>query len=52
MKQVSEPNIRWMISIMRSMANTQPVSPFHQAAANDMEAMLEELLKLREKSTT
>ena len=47
MKQVSESNIRWMIAIMKSMANTHPVSPFHQAAAHDMQEMLDELLELR-----
>lgn len=50
MKQVSESNIRWMIAIMKSMANKEPVSPFHQAAANDMEAMLEELLEYRKQN--
>ena len=47
MKQASESNIRWMIAIMKSMANTHPVSPFHQAAAHDMQEMLDELLELR-----
>ena len=48
MKQVSESNIKWMIAIMKSMANTHPVSPFHQAAAHDMQEMLDELLAYRQ----
>lgn len=47
MKKVSESNIRWMIAIMKSMANTHPISPFHQAAAHDMQEMLDELLAYR-----
>jgi len=50
MKKVSESNIRWMIAIMKSMANTNPISPFHQAAAHDMEEMLDELLELRKQN--
>lgn len=48
MKQVSESNIKWMIAIMKSMANTHPVSPFHQAAAHDVQEMLDELLAYRQ----
>jgi hypothetical protein len=32
---------------MRSIASQKPISPFHLAAADDMEKMLEELLELR-----
>ena len=48
MKKVSESNIKWMIAVMKSMANTHPVSPFHQAAAHDIQEMLDELLAYRQ----
>ena len=48
-KKVSERNIRLVIGMMRSIAGHKPISPFHLAAADDMEAMLKELLALRKK---
>ena len=47
MRKVSEETIRHWITGMRSIANQKPISPFHLAAADDMEKMLEELLALR-----
>ena len=49
MRKVSEETIRHWITGMRSIANQKPISPFHLAAADDMEKMLEELLELRKK---
>lgn len=49
MKKVSERNMRLVIAMMRSIASHKPISPFHLAAADDMEAMLKELLTLRKK---
>ncbi len=46
-RKVSEQSIRHWITGMRSIANQKPISPFHLAAADDMEKMLEELLELR-----
>lgn len=48
-RRVSEDTIRTDISMMRSIASKIPISPFHLAAADDMEKMLEELLELRKK---
>jgi hypothetical protein len=49
MKKVTERSIRLTIGMMRSIASHKPISPFHLAAADDMEAMLKELLELRKK---
>jgi hypothetical protein len=46
-RKVSEHAIRTTISMMRSLASNLPISPFHLAAADEMEKMLEELLELR-----
>jgi len=48
-RKVSEHTIRTTISMMRSIANNRPISPFHLAAADEMEKMLEELLEFRKK---
>ena len=48
-RKVSENAIRLTISMMRSIAKHVPISPFHLAAADEMEKMLEELLELRKK---
>lgn len=48
-RKVSEHAIRTTISMMRSIASNIPISPFHLAAADEMEKMLEELLELRKK---
>lgn len=47
MKRVSEGAARRSIALMRSIANTRPISPFHLAVADEMEALLNELVKLR-----
>ena len=49
-RKVSENAIRLTISMMRSIASNIPISPFHLAAADEMEKMLEELLELRKKA--
>ena len=49
MRKVSEETARHWITGMRSIAKQIPISPFHLAAADDMERMLEELLMLRKK---
>jgi hypothetical protein len=46
-RKVSEHTIRTTIGMMRSLASNLPISPFHLAAADDMEKMLKELLELR-----
>lgn len=46
-RKVSEHTIRITIGMMRSLASNLPISPFHLAAADDMEKMLKELLGLR-----
>ena len=48
-RKVSEHAVRTTISMMRSLASNIPISPFHLAAADEMERMLEELLELRKK---
>ncbi len=49
-RKVSEETIRHWITGMRSIASEIPISPFHLAAADDMEKMLEELLELRKQT--
>ena len=44
---VSERSIRTTIGMMRTLANNIPVSPFHLHAADQMERMLDELIRLR-----
>jgi hypothetical protein len=44
---VSEHSIRVTIGMMRTLANNIPISPFHLHAADQMERMLDELLRLR-----
>ena len=46
---VSERSVRVTIGMMRSLASNIPISPFHLAAADQMERMLEELINLRKK---
>lgn len=46
---VSERSIRTTIGMMRTLASNIPISPFHLAAADQMERMLDELLRLRKK---
>jgi len=49
-KKVGEENARHMINMMRSLASNLPISPFHLAAADDMESLLNEVLMYRVKS--
>lgn len=47
--KVGEENTRHMINMMRSLASNLPISPFHLAAADDMESLLNEVLLYRKK---
>jgi hypothetical protein len=53
-KKLSEDTARVTIGTMRSIASHIPVSPFHMMAADEMESLLEEVLKYRKekKSST
>ena len=44
---MSETTARTTIAMMRSIASHVPISPFHLAAADEMEILLEEVLKYR-----
>lgn len=46
-KKVGEEAARHWINGMRSLASNIPISPFHLAAADDMESLLEEVLMYR-----
>jgi hypothetical protein len=46
-RPLSETTARTTIGMMRSMANHKPISPFHLMAADEMEQLLEEVLKYR-----
>jgi len=48
-QHVSERSVRVTIGMMRTLANKIPISPFHLHAADQMERMLDELLRLRNK---
>jgi len=48
-KKVGEEAARHWINGMRSIASNVPISPFHLAAADDMESLLEEVLLHRKK---
>jgi hypothetical protein len=48
-QKVSERSARVTIGMMRSFARNIPISPFHLHAADQMERMLDELLRLRKK---
>lgn len=48
-KKVGEENTRHMINMMRSLASNLPISPFHLAAADDMESLLNEVLLYRKR---
>jgi hypothetical protein len=52
MRQLSETTVRNTIAMMRSIASHVPISPFHLAAADEMEALLEEVLKYRKEKNT
>ena len=47
MKKLSETTARTTIGMMRSIASHVPISPFHLAAADDMESLLNEVLEYR-----
>jgi hypothetical protein len=47
MKPLSETTARTTIGMMRSIASHVPISPFHLAAADDMESLLNEVLEYR-----
>ena len=47
MRKLSESTARQTIGMMRSIASHKPISPFHLAAADDMEQLLEEVLEYR-----
>jgi hypothetical protein len=49
MAKLSERRVKVTIGIMRSMAGHIPISPFHLNAADEMEQLLEEVLKYRKK---
>ena len=48
-QHVSERSVRVTIGMMRTLARNIPISPFHLHAADQMERMLDELLRLRKK---
>lgn len=45
--RIGEETARHMIKGMRSIASNLPISPFHLAAADDMESLLNEVLEYR-----
>jgi hypothetical protein len=49
-QEVSERSIRTTIGMMRTLASNIPISPFHLHAADQMERMLDELLRLRKRN--
>ncbi len=49
-QKVSERSVRVTIGMMRTLARNIPISPFHLHAADQMERMLDELLRLRKKT--
>ena len=51
-KKLSESTARTTIAMMRSMARSIPISPFHNMASDQMESLLEEVLKHRNKKAT
>ena len=48
-RPIAEHTIRHTIRMMRGIARAIPISPFHLYAADQMERMLEELIRLRKK---
>ena len=47
MAKLSETTARQTIAMMRSIASHKPITPFHLMAADQMEKLLEEVLKYR-----
>jgi hypothetical protein len=50
MKPLSERTARLTIGMMRSMAGQLPFSPFHLNAADEMERLLNEVIKYRKQN--
>jgi hypothetical protein len=46
-RPLSETTARQTIAMMRSIASHKPITPFHLMAADEMEQLLEEVLKYR-----
>jgi hypothetical protein len=49
MAKLSERTARTTIAMMRSIASHKPITPFHLMAADQMESLLEEVVKYRKK---
>jgi hypothetical protein len=49
MRKLSETTARTTIAMMRSIASHKPITPFHLMAADQMESLLEEVVKYRKK---
>jgi len=47
MRPLSETTVRQTIDMMRSIASHKPITPFHLMAADQMEQLLNEVLKYR-----
>ena len=47
MRPLSETTARQTINMMRSIASHPPITPFYLMAADQMEQLLEEVLKYR-----
>ena len=47
MAKLSETTARQTIAMMRSIASHKPITPFHLMAADQMEKLLNEVLKYR-----
>jgi len=50
MRKLSEHTARLTIGMMRSMAGQLPFSPFHLNAADEMERLLNEVIKYRKQN--
>ena len=50
MAKLSETTARTTIGMMRSMAGQLPFSPFHLNAADEMERLLNEVIKYRKQN--
>ena len=48
--KVSETTARTTIGMMRSIASRVPISPFHLMAADEMESLLNEVIKYRQEN--
>jgi hypothetical protein len=50
MRPLSETTARTTIGMMRSIASHKPISPFHLMAADEMERLLNEVIKYRKQN--